>query len=87
MKFADKFTDMKYLEVEEGIIMGKNPVPCHMCQEPTVYIDLCSEAPFCSEECMEKFYIEMDEYIKGHPDYSTDDGDIFGELKHNSSSI
>ena len=36
---------------------------------------------------MEKFYIEMDEYIKAHPDYSTDDGDIFGELKHNSSSI
>lgn len=80
MKFIDKFPHLKYLEVDEGILMGKNPVPCHMCGELTTYVDVCAEAPFCSEECMEKFYMKIDEYIKTHPDYSTDDGDIFGEL-------
>ena len=80
MKFIDKFPHLKYLEVDEGILMGKNPVPCHMCGELTTYVDVCAETPFCSEECMEKFYIEIDEYIRTHPDYNTDDGDIFGKL-------
>ena len=80
MKFIDKFPHLKYLEVDEGILMGKNPVPCHMCGELTTYIDVCAEAPFCSEECMEKFYIEIDEYIRTHSDYNTNDDDIFGEL-------
>ena len=80
MKFIDKFPHLKYLEVDEGILMGKNPVPCHMCGELTTYVDVCAEAPFCSEECMEKFYMEIDEYIRTHPDYNTNDDDIFGEL-------
>ena len=80
MKFIDKFPHLKYLEVDEGILMGKNPVPCHMCGELTTYIDVCAEAPFCSEECMGKFYMEIDEYIRTHPDYNTDNGDIFGKL-------
>ena len=56
MKFADKFKDMKYLEEDEGILRGKNPVPCTICKEPTIFIDLCSEGPFCSDECMAEFY-------------------------------
>jgi len=56
MKFAEKFKDMKYLENDEGILKGKNPVPCAICKEPTIFIDLCAEAPFCSEECLEEFY-------------------------------
>ena len=56
MKFAEKFRDMEYLENDEGILKGRNPVPCTICEEPTVFIDLCAEAPFCSEECLEKFY-------------------------------
>lgn len=59
MKFAEKFKDMKYLENDEGILRGLKPVPCTMCQEPTVFIDLCAEAPFCSDECMQEFYIQM----------------------------
>lgn len=57
MKFDIKYPNMKYLEEEEGLIKGKNPVPCGVCGELTVYIDLCSEGAFCSEECMEKFYL------------------------------
>ena len=56
MKFEEKFRDMGYLESDEGILKGKNPVPCTICEEPTIFIDLCAEAPFCSEECLEKFY-------------------------------
>ena len=56
MKFTEKFGDMKYLEVDEGILKGKHPVPCGICGEPTIFIDLCSEAPFCSDECLEEFY-------------------------------
>ena len=56
MKFEIKYPDLKYLEEEEGLIKGRNPVPCGICGELTTFIDLCSEAPFCSEECMEKFY-------------------------------
>lgn len=59
MKFEDKFFDMKYLENDEGIIKGKKPVPCTICKTPTVFIDLCSEAPFCSEECMHDFYVQL----------------------------
>ena len=56
MKFQDKFPNMKYLEADEGILKGKHPVPCGICGEPTIFIDLCSEGAFCSEECMEEFY-------------------------------
>ena len=56
MKFVKKFEDMEYLENDEGILKGKNPVPCAICGEPTIFIDLCAEAPFCSEECLEEFY-------------------------------
>ena len=56
MKFEEKFEDMEYLENDEGILKGKNPVPCAICGELTIFIDLCSEAPFCSEECLEEFY-------------------------------
>lgn len=56
MKYAEYFEDMAYLEVDEGILKGKNPIPCCVCGELTIFIDLCSEAPFCSEECLEKFY-------------------------------
>lgn len=59
MKFSDKFNHLKYLEVDEGILRGLNPVPCTMCQKPTVFIDLCAEAPFCSDECMRDFYTQM----------------------------
>lgn len=50
---------MKYLENDEGILRGLKPVPCTMCQKPTVFIDLCAEAPFCSDECMQEFYTQI----------------------------
>ena len=56
MKFIEKFKDLQYLEEDMGILKGKNPVPCTMCGEPTIFIDLCAEAPFCGDECLEEFY-------------------------------
>ena len=58
MKFEDKFSKMKYLDENEGIIKGKKFTSCGMCGEPTIFIDLYSERYFCSEECVEKFYKE-----------------------------
>ena len=58
MKFAEKFADLKYLEVDEGILKGQKEVPCTICSEPTIFIDLCAEAPFCSDECLTKFYTQ-----------------------------
>ncbi len=71
MKFSEKFNHLKYLEVEEGILRGLKPVPCAICQKPTVFIDLCAEAPFCSEECLEEFYRQYweAENKQPHPDF------------------
>ena len=58
MKFKNKLAHLKYLDIEEGMICGRNPVPCIVCQEPTLFVDLISDNAFCSEECMEIFYTD-----------------------------
>lgn len=30
--------------------------PCFTCGKPSKLIDVCSEAHFCSKECMDEFY-------------------------------
>ncbi len=40
MKYTEKFEDMEYLQEDEGILKGKNPVPCAICGELTIFIDL-----------------------------------------------
>lgn len=71
MKYAEKFEDMEYLQEDEGILKGKNPVPCAICGELTTFIDLCSEAPFCSDECLTEFYKKYweEENKLPHPDF------------------
>ena len=66
MKYADLYPNMKYLDEEMGIIKGKNPVPCGICGELTLFIDLCSEGHFCSEECLEEFYKRYWDSEKGY---------------------
>lgn len=60
MKLEEKYTNLKYLETEEGFIRGRKPVPCAICKEYTLFIDLCSEEPFCSEECIANYYRNID---------------------------
>ena len=71
MKYAEKFEDMEYLQEDEGILKGKNPVHCAICGELTIFIDLCSEAPFCSDECLTEFYKKYweEENKLPHPDF------------------
>jgi hypothetical protein len=38
-----------------GLIKGRVG-KCLMCVDKTEYIDYCSEAHFCSTECLDKFY-------------------------------
>lgn len=56
MKFIELYKDLKYLEVDDGIIRGRKPVPCAICKEPTIFVDLCSKEPFCSEECFDYYF-------------------------------
>lgn len=42
------------------IMVGENKVPCLSCKEPSEYIDIFSEAHFCSSECKDAFYQELD---------------------------
>lgn len=71
MKYAEKYPNatsawnsrMSDLE-KEGLLYTDKSEPCLLCKEPTHFIDIASEAPFCSEECMKKFYDDMSEKEK-----------------------
>ena len=51
MKFINR-----YIEPKEDIIKTDKLLKCSICGELTYYIELCSEAPFCSDECLAEFY-------------------------------
>lgn len=59
MKFKDKYPDMKPgdTETKQDFIMrcSSPPSQCFTCLEPTEFIDVASEARFCSEECLRNF--------------------------------
>lgn len=38
------------------VLLSKTSKRCLICGEPTEYIDIASEARFCSDECMDEFY-------------------------------
>lgn len=69
-----KFNTMEQYEgrhgltyVTEGVIVGKKKVPCSNCKELTEFIEICSEAHFCSEECEKEWYRKYDEWVKSIP--------------------
>ena len=72
MKYCDmkKQTDKYGFEyiADKCILVGKNKRPCLICGELTDYIDVCSEAHFCSDECVKAFYQQLTEYEKLHYD-------------------
>lgn len=68
MKFEDykeTTTDQYGFQfVKNDIMLGTEEVGCLVCGSPTKYIDVCSEAHFCSDECVDRFYNQMSEYDK-----------------------
>lgn len=49
---------------DRSILIGSEYKPCTMCKKPTRCIDIASEGHFCSKECMDKFYNNMQEHEK-----------------------
>lgn len=60
---------MKFEKETNSIIKGSKEVGCLTCGEPTKYIEVCSEAHFCSTECVDKFYEEYSRHLES--DYDT----------------
>lgn len=54
--------------VADGILVGECKAPCIECKELTEFIEICSEAHFCSEECEKEWYRKYDEWVKSMPD-------------------
>lgn len=67
MKFSSmerKTDSYGYEFVGNDILVGKNKVGCLTCGEPTEYVEVFSEAHFCSEECVKEFYKQLNELEK-----------------------
>lgn len=43
-------------------MIGNEKCGCFVCGTPTKYIEVCSEAHFCSDECVDKFYKQVSEF-------------------------
>lgn len=48
---------------KNDIMVGDTEVSCLICGAPTKYIEVFSEAHFCSDECVDKFYEQLDASI------------------------
>lgn len=60
MKFSDYGTVVHHHPngsrfVKEGMMVVPDAQPCIICKSLTRYLDVCSEAHFCSDECLEVF--------------------------------
>lgn len=55
MKFKELYQNIKPIfEEHNGIILGRQSKPCHICKEATPYVEIHYEGHFCSEECVLK---------------------------------
>lgn len=62
MKFTDKYPDADYLSVSpDGMLRGKELLPCWHCGEPTPFVEINYEARICSEECLAAIDVEVSE--------------------------
>lgn len=66
-----KFNEYKIKEerlggqwIKDDILVGDEESPCANCGSPTKYIEICSEAHFCSDECVEEWYRKFQEACK-----------------------
>ena len=64
------FSNVKFIESDvftTGVatyLIGNNEKPCLSCQKPTVFVEMCSHGHFCSDECTNTFYKELQEKLK-----------------------
>lgn len=63
MKDKITFCQYGYKYIGDDIMVGDNKVGCLICGEPSEYIDIYSEAHFCSEECKDEFYNRFNELV------------------------
>lgn len=56
MKFVDKYAWVKPGEVVGDILRCNKVDNCYECGLLTPFIEINTEAFFCSDECVEKFY-------------------------------
>lgn len=64
-----KFSTMEQREdkygfkyVTDSVLVGDKQIGCLQCGEPTEFVEVYTEAHFCSEECVmewDKYYYEM----------------------------
>ena len=59
MEFAKIYPLIQEGVNEDGLIESKEKKPCVMCGKETEFIEIYSEGRFCSEECISKFYNEL----------------------------
>lgn len=66
-----KFNEYKVQEerlgsqwIKDDILVGDEESPCINCGLPTRYIEICSEAHFCSDKCVEEFYRQFEEALR-----------------------
>lgn len=68
MKFDDykdiKTDEQGYQFVKTGIMITAEEKPCLICKSPTKYIEVCSEAHLCSDECVKTFYKQVSKFEK-----------------------
>ena len=83
MKFEDYkevITDKYGFQfVKNDVMIGDEEQGCLICGTPTKYIEVCSEAHFCSDECVDKFYKQVSEFERIGSEFQE-------ELKHISTT-
>lgn len=47
--------------IKDDILVGDMESPCIMCGLLTRYVEICSEAHFCSDECVKEWYRKFQE--------------------------
>lgn len=65
--------------VKNDVMVGDNKCGCLICGTPTEYIEVCSEAHFCSEECVNQFYNQLNELDKKREEAITSVEDLEAE--------
>lgn len=61
MLFAEKYPNAKIGQrygASSDLLCG-NVRPCLICKRQTRFVEIFSEAHFCSEECLNEFYNEL----------------------------
>ena len=68
MTFIEKYRNLKPKEVQNDIMRVSSPDNCIQCGQITLFLEINTMAPFCSEECVDDFYNEYNTYIKQYRD-------------------